>query len=405
MNKTKFDLEQMWRTSCSSVAIRPRTLSIATQVGQFSAPSTALFGRAAYQQRGLSGAAPTPPTHDMEYRYLGKSGLKVSALGMGSWITFGSQLGDDTAFEIIKTAYNAGVNFFDGAEAYANGEAEEIMGRAFKCGGWNRSSLVVSTKIFWGEAKGTRPGPNDRGLSRKHIVEGTYAALKRLQLDYVDLIYCHRPDYDTPVEETVRAMNHVIDKGLALYWGTSEWPADRIMEAYQIARTERLIPPTMEQPEYSMLARQRVESEYKNLYPPAAVGLGLTTWSPLKFGILTGKYSDGVPEDSRANGTAYAQTRIMAELKGEQGETTLQKVRQLDPIAKELNCSLAHLAIAWCLKNNNVSSVIMGASKPQQVRENVGAMRVVKQLDSEVMAKIEKILDNKPPVEPDWKSK
>ncbi len=224
----------------------------------------------------------------MEYRHLGSSGLQVSALSFGAWVTFGQQFGEDLAHDCMKAAYDAGCNFFDNAEVYASGQAETLMGKAIKRAGWKRSDLVVSTKIFWGG-----DGPNDKGLSRKHIVEGTDAALARLQLDYVDLLFCHRPDIRTPIEETVRAMNFIIDQGKAFYWGTSEWSAAQIMEAYQIARREHLIPPTMEQPQYSMLERDKVEKEYAKLY--REIGLGTTIWSPLASGILTGKYSDGVP--------------------------------------------------------------------------------------------------------------
>ena len=228
----------------------------------------------------------------MEYRFLGKSGLKVSALSFGAWVTFGDQMNVDAAYACMKEAYDAGCNFFDNAEVYADGQAETIMGEVLRKGGWTRSDLVLSTKIFWG-GKGT----NDRGLSRKHILEGTDKALGRLGVDYVDLLFCHRPDIHTPLEETVRAMHHVVTQGKALYWGTSEWSAAQIRQAYDIARREHLIPPSMEQPQYNMFVRDRVEKEYAALYDE--IGLGTTIWSPLASGILTGKYNDGIPEGSR----------------------------------------------------------------------------------------------------------
>ena len=273
----------------------------------------------------------------MEYRYLGRSGLKVSALSFGAWVTFGTQLNEDAAYEIMAAAYDAGVNFSDNAEAYAAGEAEILMGNVIKRAGWKRSDLVVSTKIFWGGE-----GPNDRGLSRKHILEGTDAALKRLRMDYVDLVFCHRPDYHTPIEETVWAMNHVIREGKAFYWGTSEWSAAELMEAYGIARREHLIPPLMEQPRYSMFHRHRVEVEYAPLY--REIGLGTTIWSPLDRGILTGKYSQGIPAGSRATLPGYEWLR--QEFESEEGQRRIEKASQLAPVADELGCTLAQIALA-----------------------------------------------------------
>ena len=330
----------------------------------------------------------------MEYRFLGSSGLKVSALSLGAWVTYGGQVGEDVAYQCMTTAYESGVNFFDNAEAYADGEAEIVMGNVIKRTGWKRSDLVVSTKIFWGGK-----GPNDSGLSRKHIIEGTNASLKRLQMDYVDLIFCHRPDKDTPIEETVWAMNHVINQGKAFYWGTSEWSAQQIMEAYSIARRENLVPPTMEQPQYNMFHRERVENEYRRLY--REIGLGTTIWSPLASGLLTGKYNEGIPEDSRLNLEGYEWLREMYE--SEQGQQNLAKVRQLTRIANDLGCSMAQLALAWCLKNPDVSTVITGASKPEQVKQNMAAMDVVDKLDENVMNCIEEILANKPQDEPDFR--
>jgi voltage-dependent potassium channel beta subunit len=330
----------------------------------------------------------------MEYRYLGDSGLKVSALSFGAWVTFGSQMNEEIAAECMHAAWDAGVNFFDNAEVYADGVAEEIMGAVLAKSDWKRSDYVVSTKIFWaGE------GPNDRGLSRKHIVEGTDAALARLQLDYVDLIFCHRADLHTPVEETVRAMNHVIDQGKALYWGTSEWPGERILEAYHVARRERLIPPLMEQPQYNLFHRDRVEREYAPLYE--RIGLGTTIWSPLASGLLTGKYNDGIPEGTRSTLEGYEW--LQSRLAGETAEEKIDKVRRLTSIANELDCTMAQLALAWCLTNPNVSTAITGASRPEQVKENMKAADVVEHLTPEVLEKIEEIVANKPKPEPDWR--
>jgi len=330
----------------------------------------------------------------MEYRNLGNSGLKVSALSFGAWVTFGSQVDVDAAVEMMQIAFDAGVNFFDNAEIYADGVAEEIMGAAIKRTGWRRSEYLVSTKIFWGGQ-----GPNERGLSRKHIVEGTDAALARLGLDYVDLIFCHRPDVHTPVEETVRAMNHVINQGKALYWGTSEWPAERILEAYHVARRERLIPPLMEQPEYHMLHRDRVEREYAPLYEQ--IGLGTTIWSPLAGGLLTGKYRDGIPPGTRSTLEGYGW--LHPRYAGKDAPANIAKVEKLRPIAAELGGSLAQLAIAWCLANPNVSTVILGASRPEQLRENLGAMEVAGRMTPAALERIEQILGNRPAPEKDWR--
>lgn len=331
----------------------------------------------------------------MEYRYLGNSGLKVSALSFGAWVTFNDQIGDDTAYNCMVEAYNGGVNFFDNAEGYSSGEAEIMMGKVIKKTGWKRSDLVISTKIFWGGQ-----GVNDKGLSRKHIIEGTDAALKRLQMDYVDLVFCHRPDLDTPIEETVRAMNHVINQGKAFYWGTSEWNAAQIMEAYQIARREHLIPPLMEQSEYSMLHREKIEKEFLPLYKE--IGLGTTIWSPLKSGVLTGKYNNGIPEKSRLSLESYEWLKNT--LLSEEGLKDIEKVKKLTLIAKELGISMSGLALAWALKNKNVSTVITGASKPEQVKENMKAVDFVELLTPEVMERIEEILQNKPILDRDWKA-
>ena len=340
----------------------------------------------------------------MEYRFLGKSGLQVSALSFGAWVTFQDQLDVDKAYQCMKTAFDAGVNFFDNAEVYAGGMAETIMGQVLKKAGWRRSDLVISTKIFWGgtpqgPGQPVKSGPNDRGLSRKHIIEGTDAALARLDLDYVDLIYCHRPDIDTPIEETVWAMNQVVQQGKALYWGTSEWSAAQIRRAYDIARREHLIPPTMEQPQYNMFSRDRVESEFAPLYDE--IGLGTTIWSPLASGILTGKYNDGIPEGSRLSLKNYQWLR--PELESEAGKAKVAKVKKLMPVAQELGCTMAQLAIAWCLTNDDVSTVITGASSPAQITENMAALKIAELLTPDVQERIEDILDNRPQGEQNWR--
>ena len=324
----------------------------------------------------------------MEYRFLGKSGLKVSALSFGSWVTFGDQIDEQAAYNCMMEAYDAGVNFFDNAEAYAGGESENMMGYVIKKAGWKRSDLVLSTKIFWGG-----DGPNDSGLSYKHIVEGTDAALGRLQTDYVDLIFCHRPDKHTPVEETVWAMNQVIRQGKAFYWGTSEWSADLIREAYHIARRDNLRPPLMEQPQYNMFHRERVEVEYARLYDE--IGLGTTIWSPLASGLLSGKYNDGIPEGSRLSLEKYDWLRKRL-LETDEGKMRLEKVKKLTSVTDDLGISMAELALVWCLKNEQVSTVITGASKPEQVRQNMKAIDHVEKLTDDVIQKIEGILENKP---------
>jgi len=287
----------------------------------------------------------------------------------------------------MSAAYDAGVNFFDNAEAYAAGKAEIVMGNVLKKTGWPRESYVVSSKVFWGGE-----GPNDRGLSRKHIYEACRRSLKRLQLDYLDLFFCHRPDPTTPIEETVRAMDDLIHQGLVLYWGTSEWTAADIMRAYGIARELGLTPPQMEQPQYNMLHRDRVEKEYLPLYKE--IGLGTTIWSPLASGLLTGKYNEGIPSGTRASLAGYEwlkQYIITPE--------NIQKVKELQPTAKSLNCTLAQFALAWCLKNPNVSTVITGATRPEQVVENMKAEELVQKLDEGTMEKLDGILGNKPTVE------
>eukprot|EP00877_Chromochloris_zofingiensis_P001264 jgi/Chrzof1/11138/Cz05g25090.t1 len=320
----------------------------------------------------------------MEYRRLGNTGLKVSALSYGAWVTFGAQLDTKPAKELMSACRDAGVNFFDNAEVYAKGQAETIMGQAIKELGWKRSDLVISTKIFWGG-----DGPNDTGLSRKHIIEGTQASLKRMQMDYVDLLYCHRPDPNTPIEETVRAMNWIIDQGWAFYWGTSEWSAEQILEAWRIAEKLDLIGPAMEQPQYNLFERHKVEVEFKPLYEK--YNLGLTTWSPLAYGVLTGKYSKGqIPEGSRLTVEQYKglRDRVLNEKQHQ-----LEIVDNLKPVADELGCTLAQLSLAWCLKNPHVSSVITGATKVEQVKDNVGAISVVPKITDDVLQRIDKIVN------------
>ena len=331
----------------------------------------------------------------MEYRFLGRSGLKVSALSFGSWVTFGEQVDTELAYNQMKTAYDAGVNFFDNAEGYEMGKSETIMGKVIQKAGWKRSDLILSTKIFWGG-----DGPNDQGLSFKHVKEGTEAALKRMQTDYVDLLFCHRPDLYTPIEETVWAMNQMINEGKALYWGTSEWSAYQIRKAYDFAKENHLRPPLMEQPQYNMFTRDRVESEYAPLYED--IGLGTTIWSPLASGLLTGKYNDGIPKGSRLDLEKYDWLRKQL-LETEEGKAKLEKVKKLVPVAKDLGVSMPQLAIAWCLKNKNVSTVITGASKVEQVEQNMKALEAVEQIDDEVMAAIEEVLDNKPGKPTDWR--
>ncbi len=323
----------------------------------------------------------------MEYRRLGKSGLQVSALSFGSWVTFGAQIGDDVAEACMVHAYDNGVNFFDNAEAYAAGKSEIVMGNILKKMKWDRSTYVLSSKVFWGGKL-----PNQFGLSRKHVIEACNAALQRLQVDYLDLFYCHRPDKNTPVEETVRAMHDLITQGKILYWGTSEWSALEIMEAYSVARQYNLTPPTMEQPQYNMFHRDRVEVEYNKLYKE--IGLGTTIWSPLASGLLTGKYNDITPTDTRIHrpGMEWLKDLVV----GESAQWKIEKVKRLQILAKELNTDVTLLSIAWILKNNNVSTAILGASKLEQLQHNLKAMEVYASLTNEVMERIEGILENKP---------
>jgi voltage-dependent potassium channel beta subunit len=326
----------------------------------------------------------------MEYRRLGKSGLKVSALSFGSWVSFSNQMDVDSALSCMTAAYDAGVNFFDNAEVYAIGRSELLMGEALKKAGWRRDSYIISSKVMFGSVDS--PQPTQRGLNRKHIFEACHQAMKRLQVDYLDLFFCHRPDPETPIEETVRAMTELIYRGHILYWGTSEWSAQQLMEAYSVARQFNLIPPTMEQPQYNMFHRSRFEVEYGRLYE--AIGLGTTIWSPLAAGILTGKYNEGMPGNTRISLPGYEWLREMFE--SEEGQQRIAKTRQLSKIAEELGTNMARLAIAWCLKNPNVSTVITGASRVEQVLDNMNALDVAKLLTEDVMIAIEEVLDNKP---------
>lgn len=318
----------------------------------------------------------------MHYRRLGRSGLKVSEIALGSWVTMGSQIDEKTSHQLIHTAFDQGVNFFDNADIYARGQAEVVMGKAVK--DIPRERLVISSKVFWP----TMDGPNGRGLSRKHISESINASLKRLDTDYLDLYFCHRFDPDTPVEEVVFTMNILIQQGKILYWGTSEWRASQVAEANGIARQYSLIPPTVEQPQYHMFHRRRVESELAPLCDD--LGIGLTTWSPLASGILTGKYNDGVPKGSRAS------LESMSWLKDHITEERIAKVQQLEKVADDLGITTAQLAIAWLLRRKEISSVITGATRLSQLEENIAAGEAEEKLTNEVLERIEEILDNDP---------
>lgn len=325
----------------------------------------------------------------MEYRKLGKSGLQVSEMSFGSWITFGTQIGKDRAKELMTTAYDAGVNFFDNAEVYAAGQSEEMMGQVLSELGWRRDSYLVSSKAFFG-IKGLKDSkPTQKGNTRKHLTEAAEQALQRLQVDYLDLFYCHRPDKDTPIEETVWTMHKLIMQGKILYWGTSEWSAQEIQAAHTAAQRYNLIGPTMEQPQYNMMVRDKVEVEYRRLYEEP--GLGTTIWSPLASGVLTGKYNDGIPEDTRLNldELSWLRDRSLQ-------DQYLEKVRKLTSLAEELGMSMPVLAIAWVLKNPRVSTAILGASKVHQLEENLKAGAAKSKLTEEVMEKIENILETKP---------
>lgn len=327
----------------------------------------------------------------MEYRRLGRSGLKVSALSFGSWVTFGHQLDEKLARECMAAAHDSGVNFFDNAEVYAHGLSETVMGDALKNLGWRRGSFLVSTKIFWG----LDDGPNEKNtLNRKRLLEAIDGSLKRLQLDYVDLLFCHRPDPETPIEETVWAMQDIISRGKAIYWGTSMWSAAEIMEAWFIADRHHLHKPVMEQPEYNLLYRDKLEHEYLRLFED--IGLGTTTFSPLASGLLTGKYNEAIPDGSRPTMPHYEWLKPQLT-----DPVRIGMVRKLVPIAAELGISMAQLALAWCLRNPHVSTVITGASRVEQVRENMNALDALDKLTPEVMQKIDETLGNKPRLETD----
>ncbi|MGE0562236.1 MAG: potassium channel beta subunit family protein [Flavobacteriales bacterium] len=326
----------------------------------------------------------------MEYRRLGKSGLQLSELSLGSWLTFGKQIENNTAEDLMKIAYDNGVNFFDNAEIYARGESEKVMGKVLKKMKWDRDSYCVSSKVFFGFRGTENTKPNQNGLSRKHVFEACHQALDRLKVDYLDLFFCHRPDKNTPIEETVWAMHNLITQGKILYWGTSEWSAQEIMEAHMVAKQYNLIGPTMEQPQYNMLTRQKVEVEFSQIYK--TVGLGTTIWSPLASGVLTGKYNGNKdPKGTRLNmeGMDWLKKSVLE-------KENIKKAEKLSALAKDLGMTLPVLAIAWCLKNNNVSTVILGASKTTQLKENFKAIEAKSKLTADVMLQIEKILNNTP---------
>ncbi len=318
----------------------------------------------------------------MHYRRLGRSGLKISEISLGAWVTFGNQIEAGTASDLIHAAYEAGVNFFDNADMYANGQAETDMGLAIR--DLPRQALVLSSKVFWP----TMPGPNGRGLSRKHIMESVHASLKRLGTDYLDLYFCHRFDPDTPVEEVVWAMDDLVHQGKILYWGTSEWRAWQISAAFNAAREQHLVPPAMEQPQYNMFHRERLEAELAPLCRD--LGIGLTTWSPLAFGVLTGKYNDGIPDGTRAALPDYQWMR--EDITPER----VAVVRRLDEVARDLGLTTAQLAITWILRRKEVSSVITGATKPAQLQENLAAAEAVEKLNDGVLERIEQVLGNHP---------
>ena len=319
----------------------------------------------------------------MNYRRLGKTGLKVSELSYGSWVTFSFQLGQSEATEILKLAYDSGVNFFDNAEAYASGESEVLMGNSIKKLGWSRDSYIVSSKVFWGGEK-----PTQRGLSHKHILDACHAALKRLKVDYLDLFFCHRPDSETPIEETVRAMQTLILQGKICYWGTSEWSSNQITEAFKIAKELNLTPPSMEQPEYNMFKRDKLEDEYLSLFEKEK--MGTTIWSPLASGLLTGKYIDSNPENTRTSLDNYK--FIKDNFESKHFLEKHDKVKKLKLFSDQLNIPLVNLALCWCLKNKNVSTVILGASKIEQLKQNLESLDYMNKVDKSVMENIDLIL-------------
>lgn len=323
----------------------------------------------------------------MQYRRLGKSGLQVSEFSLGSWVTFGKQVDQRDALEIMTLAYDSGINFFDNAEGYEAGVSETLMGEALAKLAWSRDSYIVSSKVFWGGSK-----PTQRGLSRKHVTDACHAALKRLQVEYLDLYFCHRPDIDTPIEETVRAMHDLVQQGKVLYWGTSEWSAQQLTEAWAVAKDLKITPPTMEQPQYNLFEREKVEGDYRPLYD--LMGLGTTIWSPLASGVLTGKYNNGIPAGSRLDLPGYEWLKELWQ--GEKGKQRIAQVQQLAALAGEIGLPIHHMALLWCLANKNVSTVILGASKKSQLEDNLTALDGREKLTPDVLDKIDAILGNKP---------
>lgn len=324
----------------------------------------------------------------MEYRYMGRTGLQLSALSFGSWVTFHKQIKDNSANELMGIAYDNGINFFDNAEVYALGESEKMMGRVLKEKNWDRTSYVLSSKAFFGW-RGKNNKPNQTGLSRKHLTEACHEALQRLQTDYLDLYFCHRPDKAVPIEEVVQTMNTLIQQGKILYWGTSEWSGVEIMEAHRVAQSYRLIGPSVEQPQYNLFEREKMENDYLQVFKN--VGLGTTIWSPLASGLLTGKYNNGIPADSRlaVEGFDWLKERTYVEAK-------IEKVKQLQNIANNLGISLAALSIAWCIKNPHVTTAILGATKKEQLIDNLKAMDALALITPEITKTIEEIMQNKP---------
>jgi voltage-dependent potassium channel beta subunit len=331
----------------------------------------------------------------MLYRRLGRSGLQISELSLGSWVTFGRQVQLDSAKTMIKAAFDGGINFFDNAEAYENGQSEILMGEAIAALGLPRDEYIVSSKVFWGG-----PKPTQKGLSAKHINDACNAALQRLQVDYLDLYYCHRPDKDTPIEETVRAMHNLITRGKVMYWGTSEWSAQEITQAHAVARQYNMTPPQMEQAEYNLFNRKRVDDEYRRLY--GELGMGITTFSPLAAGVLTGRYNDSLENAGRLNLPGYEWLKAIYE--SEEGKQRLEKSRRLAALAASIGIPLHHLALLWCLNNPNVSSIILGASRLEQVKDNLTVLDNRHKLNQNVAHQIEEIMANRPVDPVDWKA-
>jgi voltage-dependent potassium channel beta subunit len=324
----------------------------------------------------------------MEYRHMGRHGLQLSVLSFGSWVSFHKQIDDSIADELMGIAYDQGVNFFDNAEVYALGESEKMMGRVLKNKNWDRTSYTISSKAFWGW-RGKQNKPNQSGLSRKHLVEACHEALQRLQTDYLDLYFCHRPDKSVPIEEVVWTMHHLIQQGKILYWGTSEWSGVEIMEAHRVAQQYGLIGPSVEQPQYNLLERNKIDNEFLMVFK--TVGMGTTIWSPLASGLLSGKYNNGIPEGSRfaLTGFDWLKDRWMK-------DSFLDKIRQLETLSRSLGITMAQLSIAWCIKNPNVSTAILGATRKEQLLENLGALDAMQKLDAGIMEQIEGIVGTKP---------